>query len=66
MNIITILYILIIPLTIWVISAMRLEKLFKKNQRMQIVIFYVLISLGLSYLVVNFIWDFYEVSRIIT
>ena len=66
MNIITILYILIVPLTIWVISAMKLEHLFKKHQTMQIVIFYVFISLGLSYLVVNFIYDFYEVSRIIT
>jgi len=66
MNIITILYILIVPLTIWVISAMKLEHLFKKQQTMQIVIFYVFISLGLSYLVVNFIYDFYEVSRIIT
>ena len=66
MNIITILYILILPITIWVISSMKLDHLFKKNQTTQIVIFYVFISLGLSYLVVNFIYDFYEVSRIIT
>lgn len=66
MNVKTILYIVIVPLTIWIISSMRLEHLFKKNQTMQIIMFYLFLSLGISYLVVNFIYDFYEVSRIIT
>jgi len=66
MNVKTILYILIVPLTIWITSSMRLEHLFKKNQTNQIILFYLFLSLGISYLVVNFIYDFYEVSRIIT
>lgn len=66
MNIKTLLYIIIVPVSIWIISSMKLESIFKKNKTTQIVMFYVFISLGISYLVVNFIYDFYEVSRIIT
>lgn len=65
MNIKTILYILIVPISVWITSSMRLEQIFKKNQSIQIIILYVFISLGIAYLVVNFIYDFYEVSRII-
>ncbi len=66
MNIKLLLYIIIVPFTIWVISSIRLDPLFKKNHTRQIIMCYVLLSLGLSYLVVNFIYDFYEVSRILT
>jgi uncharacterized membrane protein YwzB len=66
MNVKTILYILIVPITILIVSSMRLEFIFKKNQTLAIIIFYLFVSLGISYLVVNFIYDFYEVSRIIT
>ncbi|MDD2469511.1 MAG: DUF1146 domain-containing protein [Bacilli bacterium] len=66
MNVKTLLYIIVVPFTIWITSSMKLEFLFKKNRTMQIIAFYVFISLGISYLVVNFIYDFYEVSRMIT
>lgn len=66
MNIKEFLYIIIVPLTIWIVSLMNLEHLFKKGKQIQIIIFYVFVSLGISYLVVNFIYDFYEVSRIIS
>lgn len=66
MNIKEFLYIIIVPLTIWIVSSMNLEHLFKKGKQIQIIIFYVFVSLGISYLVVNFIYDFYEVSRIIS
>lgn len=59
------LYILITPITIWIISRMKLEHLFKKNETLAITTFYLFLSLGLAYLVVNFIYDFYEVSIII-
>lgn len=64
MNIKTILYTLIVPIVIWVISSIRIEGIFKKNHTAQIIMFYVFISIGLSYLVVNFIYDVYEVSII--
>jgi uncharacterized membrane protein YwzB len=65
MNIKTLLYIIVVPISIWVTTSMRLEQIFKKNRLMQIILFYLFISLGISYLVVNFIYDFYEVSKII-
>jgi uncharacterized membrane protein YwzB len=44
---------------------MNLERFFKKNRITAIIMFYVFISLGMAYLVVNFLYDFYEVSKII-
>jgi uncharacterized integral membrane protein (TIGR02327 family) len=64
MNIKTILYTLILPIVIWIISSIRIEKIFKKNHTSQIIMFYIFISISLSYLVVNFIYDVYEVSII--
>lgn len=65
MNIKFYLYIIIIPLTIWVMLSVNLEKYFKRGHVNQIKIFYVIISLALSYLVVNFLYDFYIVSQIL-
>jgi uncharacterized integral membrane protein (TIGR02327 family) len=65
MNIKLILYILIVPLSMWTIISLNLEKYFKKGSINQIRIFYVMLSLALSYLIVNFLYDFYEVSQII-
>jgi uncharacterized membrane protein YwzB len=59
------LYILILPFTLWCVEALKIEQFFKKNRSRQILIFYVLVVLGMTYLVVNFIYDFYEVSRIL-
>jgi uncharacterized membrane protein YwzB len=65
MNVKTILYIIVVPISIWITTSLRLEQIFKKNKTTQIITFYLFISLGISYLVVNFIYDFYEVSKII-
>jgi uncharacterized integral membrane protein (TIGR02327 family) len=65
MNIKLILYILIVPLSMWTITSLNLERYFKKGSINQIRIFYVMLSLALSYLIVNFLYDFYEVSQII-
>lgn len=59
-------YIIITPFVIWIISSLNLERFFHKNKKYQIIALYVSIALSLSYLVVNFIYDFYEVTRIIT
>jgi uncharacterized membrane protein YwzB len=66
MNIKTILYIIIVPLMVWILESMQLERLFKKGRQKQIILFYVVVSLGLSYLIVNFLYDFYEVSKILS
>lgn len=65
MEIKTFLYVLIVPISIWIVLGMNLEQYFKKNRTNQIIVFYLFLALGMSYLVVNFIMDFYEVSRII-
>ena len=59
------LYIIILPFSLWVVESLRIEHLFKKNRTKQIIFFYVLVTLGMTYLVVNFIYDFYDVTRII-
>lgn len=65
MNIKFYLYILVVPFVIWTMVSLNLEGLFKKNHVNQIKLFYVFISLSISYLVVNFLYDFYLVSQII-
>lgn len=65
MNIKFYLYILVVPFVIWTMMSLNLDGLFKKNHVNQIKLFYVFVSLSISYLVVNFLYDFYLVSQII-
>ncbi len=60
MHIRTILYIIVTPLTIWALEALNIERFFKKNRIGQIKLMYILLTLALSYLVVNFLMDFYN------
>ena len=57
MSIKLILYCIFIPFSIWIITSINLDKIFKKNSIMQIHMFYLAISLILSYLIVNFFID---------
>ena len=52
------LYIMTVPFSVWCLESLRLETLFKKNRFLQIKVFYLLLSLALSYLVVNCLYDF--------
>ncbi len=65
MDVKLILYILVLPFTFWAVESLRIEHLFKKGRSSQIIVTYVLLTIGLTYLAVNFIYDFYEVSRIL-
>ncbi len=58
-----VLYLLILPLSIWAISSLNIEHLFKKNHINQIKLFYVFLSLIMGYLVTNFIWDFIQITK---
>ena len=58
-----ILYFIIVPLVMWVIYPINFEKHFKTYNVNQIRCFYILITFALSYLVVNFLYDFYLVSK---
>ena len=60
MSIKLILYCIFIPFSIWIITATNLDKMFKKNRVMQIHSFYLVLSLSLSYLLVNFFVDIFN------
>ena len=65
MNIKLLLYCIFIPFCIWIITSTNMSKIFRKNNVMQIHCFYLFISLGLSYLIVNFIMDIYSTISIL-
>lgn len=60
MSIKLILYCIFIPFSIWVITSINLDKIFKKGCIMQIHCFYISLSITLSYLIVNFLMDIYN------
>ncbi len=64
MNIKLILYLIITPLTIWALDGLNINFIFKKSKYMEARIIYLLIAISVSYLAVNFLYDFFEVSRI--
>ena len=57
-------YIIITPIVLWSLDSLNLNFLFKKNKIKEARIIYIMLALALSYLVVNFIYDFFEVSKI--
>ncbi len=65
MNIKIVLYIIIVPLVIWALDAVNFNNIIKKNKYRQVRILYILISVSLSYLAVNFLYDFYINSNMI-
>ncbi|MEG2848020.1 MAG: DUF1146 domain-containing protein [Bacilli bacterium] len=65
MTIKIILYIIIVPLIIWTLASINTNNLFKKNKFNQARILYIIVSLALSYLVVNFFYDFYINSLVV-
>ena len=65
MTIKTILYIIAVPLSIYALDFINLNNKFKKNHELQVKILYLMVSLALSYLVVNFFYDFFVNSSIV-
>lgn len=59
------LYIIMIPLTMWVLECIKMDNIFKKGRELQIKILYVMISLSLAYLFTSFLYDFALVTRMI-
>jgi len=55
----TILYIITVPFMIWLLDSINFNNFFKKNKVLQARILYLVISLVLSYLLVNFLYDFF-------
>lgn len=57
-----ILYILIIPITTWAVDSINLNSIFKKSKDnyYQARVVYMFIIMSLSYLIVNFVNDFFQ------
>ena len=60
-----ILYILLLPFTIWAMDGLDLNKLFKQSRIYQARIMYLMIAMSISYLVVNFLYDFFLNFKIV-
>ena len=59
------LYVIVVPLSIWAIDSINLTNVLKKNRYYQARFLYLMISFGLSYLTVNFLYDFFINSQFI-
>ena len=60
-----ILYIIIFPLTIFSMEGLDLNRLFKQSRVTQARIMYLMIAMSISYLVVNFLYDFFIHCKIV-
>lgn len=58
------LYVLVLVLVIWVMDSVDINRIFKKNKNLQARILYLMICIMITYILVNFIWDFYTISKI--
>ena len=65
MNVKFLLYLITIPFVMYALDSLNINHLFKKNKVLQARILYIIIGLVLTYLLVNFMYDFYDVSKII-
>lgn len=59
-----ILYTIFTFVAIWALDSINTTNLFKKNKYYASRVLYLMISMSLSYLVVNFLYDFFTYSRI--
>ena len=65
MTIKTILYLVITPLVIWALESINITNVFKKNRYYQARALYLILTISLAYLTVNFLYDFFMYSKII-
>ena len=60
-----ILYVILFPLTIWSMEGLDLNRFFKQSRITQARIMYLIIAMSISYLVVNFLYDFFLNCKIV-
>jgi len=65
MTIKTMLYIIILPFSLLALDSLNIQNAFKKNRYYQARILFMFLAMSLSYLVVNFLYDFFVSGRII-
>ena len=54
-----ILYVIIFPFTIWAMEGLDLNRFFKQSKVYQARIMYLMIAMSITYLTVNFLYDFF-------
>lgn len=59
-----ILYIIFTFVSIWSLDSINITNIFKKNKYYASRVLYLMISMSLSYLVTNFLYDFFAYSNI--
>jgi len=59
-----ILYIIFTFIAIWALDSININNIFKTNKYYASRVLYLMISVSLSYLVVNFLYDFFAYSNI--
>ena len=71
------LYIIIFVTTVWALESINITGIFKKNRYYAITgifkknryyaprVLYLIVAMALSYLVVNFLYDFFSVTKIV-
>jgi len=60
-----ILYIMLLPFTIWAMEGLDLNRFFKQSRIVQARIMYLMLAISISYLVVNFLYDFFINFKVI-
>ena len=65
MTIKTILYIIFLPIVLWALDAVNISVIFKKNRYYQARLFYLILTLIITYLLVNFVIDFTNYTKFI-
>ena len=58
------LYLIALIISIWSLESINITGIFKKERYYQARVLYIMISMALSYLVVNFIYDFLTIKVI--
>lgn len=64
MNTKIIIYIIVIPIVMYVLESLNINGIFKKNRVVQARLFYLIATICISYLVVSFIYDILSVVKI--
>lgn len=53
-----IVYLVVMPFVFWALDSVSIKNIFKKNRIYQARLFYLFLTMALSYLVVQFLYDF--------
>lgn len=64
MSIKAILYILSVPCSLYALQSINFDKILKPNKVVQARILVLILSLGISYLAVNFLYDFFINTKV--